>query len=728
MQRWRIAALTVISLSAFAQSSSNLPKSRPTIGVALAGGAALGLAHIGVLEWFEEHRIPIDYVAGTSMGGLIGGVYATGMRPTEIRELVSQIDWGEVLRGQAQYRDLAYRRKEDRRAFPNSLEFGLRHGLRVPGGLNVGQSITYLFDRVALSYSLLTSFDDLPIPFRCVATDLVTGKPHVFKKGPLGEALRATMSLPAFFTPVEGGGTFYADGGLLDNLPVDVVKAMGADIVIAVALNSDTFQAQGNPSMFSIMGRSISVMISANELGSMEKADLLISVDLAGYSSMDYAASEKIIPRGYDAASQKSKLLTNLALDETEWQQYLARREGRRLHTVPTPQFLEVNGVSERLARDIDKSLAGYVAKPLEPNKLEQDTNLISGVGRFSSFSYGLIEKDGKPGLAIRAREKEYAPPFLNLGLIVDGSEYDNVLFTAKARITALDVGGFRSEWRTDVSVGATWGLSSEYYRPLSPTTKWFVAPRAYMSNAPLNVYDRSQPIANYRVRQLGGGFDVGYAIDRSSELRFGYDIAELRSSLRIGAPTLPTPAGRMGSSSIRYNLDRLDSPLVPHRGEIVNARWQWNDTVPGAPHGFPLSEVYFGIVCPVSKPASVYVQGFGGSTFGNHSTGLPQFFLGGVGRLNAYGTNELRTDQYFLFRLGYLREVFQMPPLIGNKAYFTSAYEVGKAYGVSGESRLPSDAAIGMVFETFLGPLGVGGSLGDTGHRKWYFSIGRLF
>ena len=140
--------------------------------MAFAGGAALGLAHIGVLEWFEEHRIPIDYVAGTSMGGLIGGVYATGMRPPEIRELVSHIDWNEVLRGQASYRDLAYRRKEDRRAFPNSLEFGLRHGLSVPSGLNVGQSITYLFDRIALPYSLLPSFDELPTPFRCVATDL----------------------------------------------------------------------------------------------------------------------------------------------------------------------------------------------------------------------------------------------------------------------------------------------------------------------------------------------------------------------------------------------------------------------------------------------------------------------------------------------------------------------------------------------------------------------------
>ena len=650
------------------------------------------------------------------------------MRPPEINDLVSNIDWNEVLSGQGLFSDLAYRRKEDLRAYPNSLQFGLRHGLTVPGGLNAGQSITFLFDRIGLPYSLLNSFDDLPIPFRCVGTDLVTGQPHVFKEGPLGQALRSTMSLPAVFTPVNNGTTVYADGGLLDNLPVDVVKAMGADIVIAVVLNSTKFDMGSSQSMFSIMGRSISVMISANELRSMQMADLVLSVDLSGYTSADYGAAAGIIPRGYQTAEQKSQLLSRLSVDESTWHDYLAQRDAKRIHTPPAPQFVDVNGIPPPIAHDLEKDLATFTGKPLDTNRLEQKINAISGTGRFSSFSYAMEEKNSKSGLVIQGNEKDYGPPFLNLGINVDGSEYDNVLFTAKARITAMDVGGFGSEWRTDVSVGSTWGIASEYYKPLSLTTKWFVAPHASMSNSPLDFYDYTDAIASYRVRQIGGGFDVGYSFNRSSQLRLGYEIGDLRTFLRIGAPTLPTPAGRFGTSSIRYNLDRLDSPLVARRGEIVSARLQWNDTVPGAPRGFPLSELYFGIVRPVSKPASVFLQGFGGTTFGHDNTGLPQFFLGGLGRLNAYGTNELRTDQYFLFRLGYEHEVFQLPPLIGRKAYVTCVYEVGKAYMVPNESGLPMDGSVGLVFETLVGPIGVGGSWGDAGHRKWYFGIGRIF
>ena len=298
---------SALSAGCLLRPPANSPRPRPRIGVALGGGGALGLAHIGVLKWLEDHRIPVDYIAGTSMGGLIGGVYATGMRPPEINDLVSNIDWNEVLSGQGLFSDLTYRRKEDLRAYPNSLQFGLRHGLTVPGGLNAGQSITFLFDRIALPYSLLKSFDDLPIPFRCVGTDLITGQPHVFKEGPLGQALRSTMSLPAVFTPVNNGTTVYADGGLLDNLPVDVVKAMGADIVIAVVLNSTKFDTGSSQSMFSIMGRSISVMISANELRSMQMADLVLSVDLSGYTSADYGAAAEALFREDTRRPNKSR-------------------------------------------------------------------------------------------------------------------------------------------------------------------------------------------------------------------------------------------------------------------------------------------------------------------------------------------------------------------------------------------------------------------------------------
>src|SRR5713226_506492 len=219
-------------------------RSRPKIGVALEGGGAMGLAHIGVLKWFEEHHIPVDYVAGTSMGGLVGGFYATGMNPDELKTLIDGLDWRKILGDRTPYEDLSFRRKEDQRAFPNSLIFGLRGGLTLPAGLNAGHQIGLLIDRVTLPYGEVQSFDALPVPFRCVATDLVSGKPYVFKDGSLAVALRATMSIPGAFSPVHDGKAVFVDGGLLDNLPTDVVRQMGAEIVIAVHLERGPVEAK----------------------------------------------------------------------------------------------------------------------------------------------------------------------------------------------------------------------------------------------------------------------------------------------------------------------------------------------------------------------------------------------------------------------------------------------------------------------------------------------------
>src|ERR1700742_2220906 len=212
------------------------PANRPTVGLVLQGGGALGLAHVGVITWLEEHHIPVNYIAGTSMGGLVGGVYATGRNATELRDVVNGINWDQVMSGQTPFDDLSFRRKQDARDYPNSLEFGIRKGIQFPAGFNSGQQVSLILDQVSLPYSESKSFNDLPIPFACVATDLVSGKPKVFHDGSLSLALRSTMSLPGIFTPVRTKNAIYADGGLLQNIPVEVAKAMGADLTLAIHL------------------------------------------------------------------------------------------------------------------------------------------------------------------------------------------------------------------------------------------------------------------------------------------------------------------------------------------------------------------------------------------------------------------------------------------------------------------------------------------------------------
>ncbi len=285
----------------------------PSVGLVLQGGGALGLAHVGVITWMEEHHIPINYIAGTSMGGLVGGVYATGHNAAEMRQIVNGIPWDEVMAGQTPFNDLAFRRKEDARDYPNSLEFGLRKGVQFPEGFNSGQQVSLVLDKIAAPYSEIKSFNDLPTPFACVATDLVTEKPKVFRSGSLSLALRSTMSLPGIFTPVRTKDAIYADGGLLNNIPVNVAKDMGADLTVAIHLAEAPMLPNANLSTFSVLGQSLSVMISANELQNMEKADILVSVPVQKWGALSFDDADAIIKAGYDAAEEKSKVLLTLA-------------------------------------------------------------------------------------------------------------------------------------------------------------------------------------------------------------------------------------------------------------------------------------------------------------------------------------------------------------------------------------------------------------------------------
>ena len=300
--------ILLISLPAFGQAGPT-PAKRPKIGVALAGGAALGLSHVGVLQWFEEHRIPVDYIAGTSMGGLVAGLYATGHRAPEMKEFVKQIDWQDALRLSPAYSDLSFRRKEDSRAFPTIVELGVKHGLQVRPGLSPGQGVGKVISRFTAPYEQLQSFDELPIPFRCVASELISGKQMVFDQGPLFDALRSTMSLPAIFAPWKVGDKMLVDGAVLNNLPVDVVKKMGADIVIAVALDTPPITQKDVKSFFGVAGRSITIMIMDNERRSLALADIVVAGDLKGFTGTQYDRADEFFKVGYEGAASKARVL-----------------------------------------------------------------------------------------------------------------------------------------------------------------------------------------------------------------------------------------------------------------------------------------------------------------------------------------------------------------------------------------------------------------------------------
>ena len=344
----------------------------PTIGLALEGGGALGLAHVGLIEWFEEHHIPIDYIAGTSMGGLVGGFYASGMTGSEVRRRVEKLDWNQLVTGQVDDKSLAFRRKEDDRNLGNTIVMGLRHGLRLPTGLNSGEALDLLLSDVALPYGEMKSFNDLPTPFQCVATDLVSAKQMVFTGGLLGRALRATMSIPGFFDTVlksvAGKDTHeYVDGGLLNNMPVDLVRAMGADIVIAVYLTTDPYDPNKPHTALDVLSRSLSAVMAANERHNIAMADLLVSVDLSGLTATDFSKAREIMNRGFQGAEKRKTVLAKFALSDSQWLSFLRHRESMRKTLVPPPQFIAIEGLEDAPgeANDLRSYFADQVGKPL---------------------------------------------------------------------------------------------------------------------------------------------------------------------------------------------------------------------------------------------------------------------------------------------------------------------------------------------------------------------------
>ena len=735
-----VAWLCLISATGWAQHTPIAGRS-PKLGLVLEGGGALGLAHIGVIQWLEEHRIPVSYIAGTSMGGLVGGVYATGRSPAEVRELVSSIDWNAVLRGQIPFNNLDFRRKQDSVVYPASIEFGLKKGIQFPEGFNSGQEVQFILDRVALPYSTIDDFEQLPIPFACVATDLVSGKKFVFQGGNFAVALRSTMSLPGFFSPVHVDGHVFADGGLLDNLPVDVAKQMGADITLAVYLEAKPMSSTESLSSFGVLGKSISVMIAANEVHSMEMADVLITVPVAKFNTMDYNQADALIKAGYDAAQSKAAILSRFSVDEATWKQYLTDRTARRRQT-PKPEFVEVAGTDPHSAKAIQKDFQPAVNQPVNTLELQKAILNIQGDGRYSSLNYTMVDKDGASGLLITANEKTYAPPIVRPQITLDGSQYNNVLFSIGARVTFLNVGSYGSELRNDVIFGSEYGLRTEYYHPIRVNSNWFVAPQVLLDSNSFNGYTSDGNLASvYRVKQAGGGVDIGYQLGRSQEFRIGYNTEYLKYSLQVGANTEPTVSGREGYAIFQYTLLHVNDPVIPTVGQEAAFRTQWFEAYPSPSSSysipaFPLSQGGISQFVPLSERNTLVFSGGGGTVYGTHNAniGLPVFSIGGPHLFAAYGTNEILTNEYGYGQLGYLRQLAQLPPFLGGNLYLLGRLE-GGAYqrvdtplGQPAQYRNPADAAAGLIVNTIFGPVLIGGAVGDAGHHRFFFSLGRVF
>jgi NTE family protein len=708
------------------------PVHRPRIGLALSGGGALGLAEIGVIQWMEENHIPVDRIAGTSMGGIIGAMYATGMSPAEIQKFAQKVNWDEAFLPEPVYSQISYRRKQDRRDFLVTTSLGLKRGLRGPNGFNSGQGVGILLDRIAFPDSGIKSFDDLPIPFRCVATDMQSGDAVVLHDGSLAQAVRASMAIPGVFTPVELKGHILADGGMVQNIPVETVRTMGADAIIAVELRLPPGDASQLQSLTGVLSRAVSVMITQNERLSLLLADARVSVDMTGFSVTDYSRVAELIQLGYKtAASQAAVLLRYSIQDPAEWQQYLADRAARKGTPLKKIENIEVTGTdsdtNRRIAHQLDKHLHGNVDLPV----LETQLTRIAGAGQFDYLGYEGFVQNGVPALRVTAHEKSYGPPFVDLAVNVEGSGVAAFDFSAGTRITFMDVAHHGGEWRSDLLFGSNNLGASEFYQPLWQS-RFFVAPFVFASKYARNSFTGLTRVAVFGDERAGGGFDIGYDSGRRSEFRLGYEAFDGKLAPLIGATGLPTVHGSTGEFRARYVWDGQDSPSVPSRGIRAVVTLSRVLQSPGLPHPIGQLDVQTSNFVPITSKTSMFFSASGGTTFRGDAGPFQVFTLGGPFRLGAYLPDEFMGNHYAYTSVGFRRELYGLPQLVGKKIYWGGWYEAGTAFGTQAADPGPvvirGTFNLGVIADTIVGPIAIAGSVSPTGQSRVNFTMGRLF
>ena len=709
---------------------------RPTVGVAFGGGSARGIAHVGVIRWLEEHRIPVDVAAGTSMGGLVGGAFASGMDGPELQEFIVGLDWDQLFGGSTfAYKNI--RRKEDARAYPSRLEFGLRGGIVPPTALNSGEYVELLLGRIAAPYYEIDDFDALPTPFRTVAVDLLSAQPVVMRRGSLADAMRATMSLPLIFPPVEIDGRVLIDGGTMNNVPADVVKAMGADRVIAINVGDLEDREGVSYTLLGLSGATLDAMMRASTRRALASADVVINVPLGKYGSLDWRRAAALIDEGYKAAEAMRDRLLPLAIGESEYETWRRARQARRLATLPAPAFVDLEGFGENDAKRLRLLLARHVNAPVDVPAIETDLAMVTGLDRYETVTWRLTRDAARGvGLQIRGRVKTYAPPFFMLGVNLENTTSSDFRITATGRYLAYDVVGSGSELRVDGTIGSNPSAAIELYRPLG-STPLFVAPYAGARTETFNFIDDDAVIARYKLRRERAGVNAGVNLGARSDVRVGLYYGRATASIDVGDPGFPELRGKETGVELLWRVDTQDSPVVPSRGVRSGLRLSHvldgpDITIAGESIDVDSSLTQLAVdgnrFWSLSPRGRLFVTGGIGTSFDSDPLPTAKFPLGGPFRLGAYNVGELRGSHYYALSGGYLRQVGRLPDFLGGPVFAGGWLENADAFDEWDAARWRTNGGVGVIMDTIVGPVLIAGTWSFDGRWRTYLGIGRAF
>ena len=704
---------------------------KPKVGLVLSGGAARGLAHVGVLKALEEQGIHIDAIAGTSMGAVIGGLYASGYKIDELEKLALSIDWKEALSDAPEREDVPFRRKQDDRDFlvKQKLSFRDDGSLGLPLGVIQGQNLALLLESLLAHSSDIRDFDKRPIPFRAVATDIVNGEKVVFRKGHLPQVIRASMSIPAVFAPVEINGQLLVDGGMVDNIPVDVAREMGVDIVIVVDIGTPLRGRKELNTVFDILNQSITLMTRSNsevQLASLKPDDILIQPVLASYGTTDFGRSADIINAGYRATQILEKRLASLR--QTPDATLAAARTGEE--RTPVITAIKIENDSKIGDSVIRYYIRQPIGEPLDLGRLQRDMGTLYGLDYFDQVQYRVVHKGKERTLVISARGKRSGTDYLRLGLNLSDDMRGDSAFNLGASYRINGINTLGAEWLTRVQIGDKQELYSEFYQPLDAGSRYFVAPYINARSQNVEAILDNDPIAEYRLERYGFGLNLGRQIGNSGEIRLGIGEAWGEANVRIGEQDLPSTSFNEGFYDIKYSFDSLDNVYFPHSGEDIALSVRQFEPGIGSDERYRQWEFKLDKALS-SGPDTWILGGRYGRTLDKANVVTSSFLLGGARQLSGFREDAISGQNISLMRAVYYRRLTPRSYLpFDFPLYAGASLERGRAWNNDNEynSGYINAASIFIGFDTPLGPLNFSYGFNDDDQKALYLNLGQTF
>ena len=654
---------------------------RKKVGLVLSGGGAKGVAHIGVLKVLEEAGIPVDYIVGTSMGSIVGGLYAIGYDAATMDTLVRSQDWPFLLSDKVYRYNLPFTEKESTEKYLLSVPIRKKGGISLPSGFISGQNIYNLFSDLTIGYHDSLDFATLPIPFACVASNLVDGRDVILDKGYLPQCLRASMAIPGVFSPVREKGMVLVDGGISNNFPVDVARRMGADIIIAVNAGTPLGKSKDIHSVAGVMGQMIGILTERNVEHSkslLTDRDILITTDLEGFNSGDFTKAAEIIEAGEKSARTHMAELRRLAVPRSS---FLAWNSAREASVVP-PQSrqiseVRVEGLKTVNPKSVIKSTDLDLSQPVTEEQIAQASAKIWATDDFTLVPY-VFEPgpNGTQTLVWRPLEKPWGYNTIRVGGKVSTDFNQEHTFDFLVAHTMGWLNSWGGEWRNEAQIGKDSYFSTSFYQPLGAASPVFVMPEIRYESQRYDWYNgSSHPEATLKNKTLEGSLSLGLELDNSAVLTVGAGYISAQSKVAVGhVDGYESMDDNASFVEMTFRYDTLDNINFPTKGFYLDAQARRYGNMKNSAEP-ELTDYYLETLFPWD-----WGQGWVSilSAKAGSSTIPGRYPLGGLFNMSGAYYGRYSGSDMFLGRL-MLQKRLQTTDIFGFPVYLGASYEMGR-------------------------------------------------